>query len=273
MSDVALAPPVPALPAGGRRHAAWAAVRLQFSLMLKIPTTLMVLVTIPSYTVIFLSVTQQADRPDLVGAAVLAPVLIALWGLAVWVSGLVVSFDRWFGVLEGVVATPTPYAVVLFARIFTITVISLVAFVEVWLTAWIGFGVVVGVAHPLEFALTVLVSVAAMAGTAVILSSLYVLSRAAITFGNSASFPIYVLGGVLVPVSLLPDWLQPLSRIVFLSWSSDLLRDALAPAPIKGFWFRLAMIAVLGGLGFAAAHRVLGLVLRKVRETGELAHR
>ena len=273
MSDVAVAPVGVTRVEGGHRHVAWAAVRLQFSLMLKIPTTLMVLVTIPSYTVIFLSVTEQADRPDLIGAAVLAPVLIALWGLAVWVSGLVVSFDRWFGVLEGVVASPTPYAVVLFARILTITVISLVAFVEVWLTAWIGFGVIVPVAHPFEFGLTVVVSVAAMAGTAVILSSMYVLSRMAITIGNSASFPIYVLGGVLVPVSLLPDWLEPLSRIVFLSWSSDLLRDALTAAPVERFWSRLAMIAVLGGIGFAAATRVLGVVLRKVRETGELALR
>ena len=60
------------------------------------------------------------------------------------------------------------------------------------------------------------------------MASLFVLARNAVTFSNSASFPFYVLGGILVPVSLLPHWVRRSSSIVFLSWSADLLRAGAA---------------------------------------------
>ena len=54
------------------------------------------------------------------------------------------------------------------------------------------------------------------------------------------------LGGVLVPVTFLPDWIQPLSRLVFFFWSADLLRDSfLAPEP-QNVGFRLGVIVALG---------------------------
>ncbi|NIR38842.1 MAG: hypothetical protein GWN07_23450, partial [Actinobacteria bacterium] len=64
------------------------------------------------------------------------------------------------------------------------------------------------------------------------------LSRAAITFQSSASYPILLLGGVFVPLSLLPGWVEPLGRLVFLSWSSDALRQATLDPSLDGLWTR-----------------------------------
>lgn len=264
------------VPLTGAR-AAWpafaGAVRIQAPLLLRTPTFLMVQVTVPAYTVIFLSVTTDADRPDLAGAAVLAPVLIALWGFAIWVSGMIVRADRWYGTLEGTVATPTSYATVLAARVLTVTAASGIAFAEAWLTAWIGFDVVVRIHHPWVFVATAMASLLAMAGTAVILGSLFVLSRVANTFASSVSYPFYVLGGVLVPVALLPAWIQPASRLVFLSWSADLLRASLDPGPVVAAGPRVAAVVVLGLAGWGAGAWLLRLVLHRVRVTGELGQR
>ena len=110
----------------------------------------------------------------------------------------------------------------------------------------------------------------AVAGTALIMASLFVLTRSARTFQNSLSYPFYVLGGVLVPVSYLPDWLRPLSSGVFLSWSADLLRASLAPAPVHRLAFRLAMIVLLGLAGLALGRLALGRILDRLRTSGEL---
>jgi ABC-2 type transport system permease protein len=109
-----------------------------------------------------------------------------------------------------------------------------------------------------------------MAGTAVAMASLFVLARNAVTFSNSASFPFYVLGGILVPVSLLPGWIRPVSSIVFLSWSADLLRAALRPSPIHDFAFRLCMVGLLGACGLAVGAYAMGMILTRVRGSGEL---
>src|SRR6266511_528639 len=118
------------------------------------------------------------------------------------------------------------------------------------------------VAAPVGFASVVLGRIATI-----------VLARSAATFSNSLSYPFYVLGGILVPITLLPGWLQPVSKVIFLSWSSRSLRDSLAAAPIQGVGLNLAMIFVLGSATLVLATAMLARVLRQVRQTGELGLR
>jgi ABC-2 type transport system permease protein len=97
------------------------------------------------------------------------------------------------------------------------------------------------------------------------------MTRNAYTFTNSTSFPLYLLGGVFVPVALLPAWVQPISAVLFVSWSSDLLRATVNDAPIDDFWQRLGMVFLLGAISFAVGRVILHYVLRKMRANGELA--
>ena len=233
---------------------------------------LMPLVTAPIMTVIFLSIAQQAGRHDLTGHAVLAPALIALWGTSLFIAGEIIDAERWAGTLEGVVATPTPLGTVVLGRVLAVMAIGSIGFVESWLVAAALFGVVVPIPHPGWFVATLAATIFAMAGTATIMSAVFVLARSARTFQNSLSYPIYVLGGVLVPVSMLPGWVQPLTRLVFLSWASDLFRDTLTDAPLNAPLLRLTVVVALGAAGFALGHRMLQRILSKVRDTGTLAH-
>ncbi|MGH3651311.1 MAG: hypothetical protein ACRDU9_11440, partial [Acidimicrobiia bacterium] len=65
--------------------------------------------------------------------------------------------------------------------------------------------------------------------------------------------------------------IQPISRVIFLSWSSDLLRDSLAPEPVEWLGFRLFMIVLLGGVATAVGWWAVGRMEDHVRETGEVA--
>lgn len=230
---------------------------------------MMVLITVPLYTVVFLLIVQHADRGDLTGHAVLAPVLIALWAMALMVSGELIEDERYGGTLELAIAAPSRFSAVLAGRILAVTTISLVSLLETLAVAWL-FGVSVTIHHPGLFTATLLLTVLATAGTAVIMSSIFVLARSARTFQNSLSYPFYVLGGVIVPVSMLPDWLQPVTRAVYLSWSSDLLRDTVTSAPVDAAAARLTIVATLGLIGYAIGHLLLRRILAKVRGTGEL---
>jgi ABC-2 type transport system permease protein len=247
-----------------------AAARLQLRIIRNDPDYVMPLVTVPLYTITFLAIVRHAGREDLTDYALMAPVLIALWAMSLLCSGEVVADDRWTGSLELAVAAPASYPLTVLARVLTVTGISLVAFAEAWFVARLGFGISVAFPHPTAFVLTILVTVLAMTGTALIMAALFVLTRTTRTFQNSLSFPFYVLGGVLVPVSYLPDWIEPLSAGVFLSWSADLLRDSLAPAPVDELWRRLGMIALLGAAGFALGRLLLWRILDRVRRNGEI---
>lgn len=250
-----------------------AGMRLQLIITRQYAESLLPLITAPLYTVIFLMILRSGGRPDLSGYAVIGPVFIALWWYALFQGGLVVQSDRWAETIELHVTTPTRYAVVVFGRILTTTGVGLLSFVEVWLIGRYVIRAGVTIHHPGILIVTLLATAFAMAATALLLSGLVVFLRNAFALTNSISYPFYVLGGILVPVALLPHWVQPFSRIVFLSWSADLLRASLNPAPVPNAAWRVAMIVVLGAAGFLAAAELLRRILRRVRESGELSRR
>ena len=133
-----------------------AAFRVQLHVMRGDATQVQVLVLVPLFTIIFLEIVREAGRHDLTSYAVMAPVLIAMWGLSLSSAGEVIEDDRWQGTLELAVASPTPFALVVLGRVVAVTSVAMFAFVEVWIVAWLVFGVVVDVHHPLAFAIAVL---------------------------------------------------------------------------------------------------------------------
>ena len=248
-----------------------AGCRIQLQFMTAYPDSLIPFFTAPLFTVIFTMVFKHAGRSDLTAYAAIAPVFIALWWLALFNSGWTITIERWNGTLEMLVAAPSSFGAVVFGRIATTTLLGVVSFFEAWLIARVIFGTQVAIEHVGTFVLTVVVTLLAMAGTAVGMAAVFVLARNAVTFSNSASYPFYVLGGILVPVSVLPHWVRPLSSVVFLSWSADLLRASLRAAPVHDLWFRLGMIALLGTCGYFVGLAALRVILVKVRAKGELS--
>jgi ABC-2 type transport system permease protein len=233
---------------------------------------LVALVTAPMMTLVFLAITRHAGRDDLAPYAVLAPALIVLWAVALIIAGEIVTRERENGSLEALIATPAPLPAVITGRIAAVTLLSLTGFAESWLAAWAVFGVVVPVRHPAAFAAALVVTALAMAGTSSMMAALFVLARSARAFQNSLNYPFYVLGGVMVPVSFLPGWLEPISRAVFLSWSADLLRDALGPAAIPYLLPRLGAVLGLGLAGYAAGIWLLRRATDRLRRTGSLSY-
>lgn len=243
----------------------------QLRLLRRSPGDLIALATTPLLTVVFLAVVEHNGRPDLAVNAVLAPALIALWGMSLLIAGDMIDAERATGTFEVLVATPARLWPLFTGRVLVVTVVSLLGLVESWLVATVVFGVPLRVAHPGLFAVTLLATVLAMSGHAGVMTSLFVLSRSARIFQNSLSFPFYVLGGVLVPVALLPAFLRPVSTVVFLSWSADLLRDSLRPATPDSPVLRVGMVLGLGAAGAALSWWLLSVVLRRARRTGTIA--
>jgi ABC-2 type transport system permease protein len=246
-----------------------AGARIQLAFFRAYPDALIPFFTAPMFSVIFQMIFKHAGRQDLTGYAAVAPVFIALWWMALFNSGWTITMERWNGTIEMLVAAPSSFAAVIFGRITTTTLAGIVSFGETWIVARL-FGTTIHIEHRWAFLATIVVTLAAMAGTAVAMASMFVLARNAVTFSNSASFPFYVLGGILVPVSLLPHWVRPVSSIVFLSWSADLLRAGLRPTPIHDFGFRLGMVGLLGACGLGVGVWAMQVILRRVRSTGEL---
>ncbi|WP_406003005.1 ABC transporter permease [Streptomyces sp. NBC_00829] len=245
-----------------------AALRQQAQLLRRSPGDLVSLVITPLYAVIFLAITEHAGRSGLTAYAVVAPPVMALWSMALLVSGNIVDSERSGGTLEALLATPASLTTVISARVCTVTLISLAGVPESWLVARLLFDVTLPVPHPVLFTVVMLSTALATAGTATALSTLFVLARAARAYQNSLNYPLYILGGIIVPVALLPHWLHPLTHVVFLSWSSELLRDCLAEPPVHAVLPRLGAVLGLGAAAYLLGSLGLRRAVDRLRATG-----
>ncbi|MGH9189557.1 MAG: ABC transporter permease [Acidimicrobiales bacterium] len=224
----------------------------------------------PFFAVIFLGVVRAAHREDLTSFAVVAPVLITLWAMSLEISGDIIDSDRGVGILEGVVATSVGLPTVVWGRVLAVTLLSGIAVAETWLVARVGFGADIVIHHPTVFGATLVATVLATAATASVMAGVFVMARTARTFQNTMNFPVYLLAGVIVPVSFLPEWVRPVSRLIFLSWSADLLRASLSPQPVVDVVPKLVAILLLGTAGALLGRVALRVVLHRVRSLGTL---
>lgn len=249
------------------------AFRLQLSFFRNLPNSLIPVLTGPLFALVFTMVLRHGGRGDLSGYAVVAPFYMSLWWFAIFSGGFVIQSERWVGTVDYLLAAPVGFASVVMGRISAMMVVGAAAFAEVWLFGRYVLRADVTIHHPYVFVASLVLTLFAMTTTALLLANLFVLSRTAVTFSNSASYPVYLLGGILVPIELLPGWLQPASDLVFMSWSARLLRDSLTSGPVDGVAGGIGMLALhaLAALGLATA--VMSRLLRNARRTGELALR
>lgn len=247
------------------------AFRTQLSLALRTPNYWMVLISTPPQVILFLSVVDAFDRPDLVTNALMAPVLMNMWSTSLWTGGAVMRDDRWLGLLEIHAASPQPYGLVVASRVAAVVMLSLLVIPVTLLTAILTYGVDVEINHPGLLLVTMAATALAVTGTGIIFSSMTILSRAAVTFQAAASYPFLLLGGVFVPLELLPAWAQPFGRLVFLSWASDLIRDSVGDRAVDDVAFRLGVLVLLGAVGFIVGQRLIRVVLHRVRSSGEIS--
>ncbi|HXJ43320.1 MAG TPA: ABC transporter permease [Bryobacteraceae bacterium] len=225
------------------------------------------LIIVPFFALTFLAIMLESGRRSLLGYALLAPVLITLWQMALTVAGELINRDKYLGILEAVVATPAPFALVMVGRVTVVTAFGLVGFAESWLVAFAVFHIAIPIRYPEVLVATLLAAAFAAAGTALLFSAVFALKESARVYQNSITFPFYLLGGILVPVAYLPAWVQPISRGVFLSWAADLLRDSLGSSTPIDVPYRVGMVLLLGGagtvLGWLLIHRMVDYLRRE----------
>jgi ABC-2 type transport system permease protein len=225
----------------------------------------------PLLALIFGGIVISTGRRGLLPTVILGAGLMGMWMVCVQHGGEIIAAERSAGTFEALESTPALLRLVVLGRVTVVTAVTLLALPEAWLLALVVFRTPIGIPHPALFAAAVLLVLAGLHATAILFAAMFVLARNALVMQNAMAYPIYLLGGLLVPVSVLPGWLQAVSRLIFLSWGSDLLRAALSPVPPADVGGRLIALAVTVAALAAIGQVVFGMVLRRSRINGTMS--
>ena len=193
----------------------------------------------------------------------LAPGIIAQSAMFIAIFyGIQIIWERDAGVLNKLLVTPTPRSALITGKAFAAGVKSVIQAVVVILIA-----ALLGVAltwNPLKLI--------AVAGIVILGSAFFsclsmtiagiVLSRDRLMgIGQAITMPLFFGSNALYPVSVMPGWLQVVSKFNPLSYEVDALRGLLIGAHAH-VALDFAVLALAAALGIAAASSLLGRLAR-----------
>jgi ABC-2 type transport system permease protein len=176
--------------------------------------------------------------------------LMGIWSSTLFGSGGAIQWQRWMGTLESLVAAPPPFIFVLAPLTVATSTIGLYALAATLLWGRLLFGVPIHFVHPWLFALAVPATVVALGFMGLLLASTFILYRNANALSNLLEYPIWLITGLLVPLSLLPGWVHPLSWLLAPTWGVRAIREAALggdPLPAIGMCAALALAYLVLG--------------------------
>jgi len=149
--------------------------------------------------------------------------MTGLWSGLLFISGNSINLERWTGMLETLVGTPTPLEVIVFGKNLANVVQSLISMIFGYFLAAFIFGYTLRIEQPLLFILSLFFSVIAFISFGLVIAPIFVMNRSVQQWQNALAFPVYILCGFLFPIALLPGWTTPLSYLLPPYWAARAL--------------------------------------------------
>lgn len=230
-----------------------AAFRFHFKATLRSSSTVMFLLLVPIvYATIAFYMYRAGASEEAVLWLALSAGIMGLWSTTLAGSGMALQRERWSGTLELLFATPPPFAAVLTGVALATSAAGLYSLVATLVWGRLFFDVPLDVAHPVYFAVSVPATVLALGLFGLFLASTFILYRQTYALVNLFEYPVWLITGLLVPLSLLPGWVEPLAWAIGPTWGIKAIHESTTggdPLP------ELAAAVALG-----AVYLVLGMV-------------
>jgi ABC-2 type transport system permease protein len=152
--------------------------------------------------------------------------LMGMWSSTLFGSGGAIQWQRWQGTLELLIGAPPPFILTMVPLTIATATTGLYAIVATLFWGRMLFGVPLDLVHPWLFALALPVTTIGLGLLGLVLASTFVLYRQASAFSNLLEYPVWLVSGLLVPVSLLPGWAGPISWVLAPTWGVKAVRES-----------------------------------------------
>ena len=210
----------------------------------------------------------RAGSPDALLYASLGASVMGVWGAVSTAAGSAMQRERWQGTLELLVTAPAPFPLVMLPVTIAMSTLGLYSMAATLLWGRLAFGIGVHIVHPLVFCIAVVVTVLSIGVTGFLMAVSFVRYRTAWALGNLFEYPVWLICGFLVPLSLFPGWVQPLAWVLAPTWGVNAIREAaLGGSPLPD----LALCAAIGAACLALGVAVSETVLKSARARATLA--
>jgi ABC-2 type transport system permease protein len=211
---------------------------------------------------------RGTDDATLVTAAV-GSALMGIWSLTTTAGAATLGHHRRLGILELLVAAPAPFWQAIVPITIATAGIGIYSLVTGLVYVRVLFGVPVAVHDWPAFLVSVPPTIVSMGMLGFLFCAAFVRFRHSWAVGNLFEFPVWTITGLLIPLAVLPTWVEPLAWVAAPTWGMNALRASALGG--SSAWDDIAMCVLL-----SVVYAVLGMMLMRVflqsaRRAGTLA--
>ncbi|GAB3371032.1 ABC transporter permease [Micromonospora halotolerans] len=194
--------------------------------------------------------------------------LMGVWSSVLFGSGGAIQNQRWQGTLEMLMLAPRPPALVIFPITLSTAVTGTYAMLATLLWGRLLYGVPLTFAHPLLFLVAAPGCVLGLGMFGLLLASTFVLMRNANALANTLEYPIWLVSGMLVPLTVLPGWTGPIAAALPTTWGARAVHEAASGGPV---WPSLGICLAISLGCLASGALMMTYVERRARAAATLA--
>ncbi|MEV6166750.1 ABC transporter permease [Streptomyces sp. NPDC051954] len=193
----------------------------------------------------------------------LAPGIIAQSAMFIAIFyGIQIIWERDAGILNKLLVTPTPRAALTTGKAFAAGVKSLIqAVVVIVIAALLGVSMTWNPLRLLGVAVVVVLGAAFFSCLSMTIAGIVLSRDRLMGIGQAITMPLFFGSNALYPLSVMPGWLQTVSKFNPLSYQVDALRGLLLGTDAH-LATDFAVLVVAAALGIAAASALLGRLAR-----------
>lgn len=197
--------------------------------------------------------------------------LAGLWSGTVFFSSFNINGERWGGTLEEIVGSPTHLATVIIGKTLANTAMSLSSMLFSYPLAALLFGYRLTIAHPFLFAVSLLLTALALISLGLVIAPVMSLNVGTALWANALEFPVYILGGFLFPVALLPAWTTPISYALSPYWAARALHaTSSGGVPLNDVFISWGLLVGFSVVYWFVSAWLFRVLLRRAREEATL---
>ncbi|WP_412543004.1 ABC transporter permease [Longispora sp. K20-0274] len=211
---------------------------------------------------------RASDHPQNMVTAAVGAGLMGIWSQVLFGSGGAIQRQRWTGTLEMLVIAPRPAALTIVPITVATGIRGGYTMVATLGWGWAVYGVQPSFAHPLLFMVSVAACITGLGMFGLLLASTFVLTRNANAICNTLEYPIWLLSGMLVPITVLPGWTAPVANVLPTTWGARAVHEAAVGGAV---WPAVGLCLLISAVYFTLGALSMSYVERRARITATLA--
>ena len=195
--------------------------------------------------------------------------MMGVWSTTLFGCGGAIAWQRWEGTLELLVNAPSRYDYILVGQTFGAVTLGFYGIGSTIAWGVVLFGMPLEATFPLVLPLGLAAAIISLGALGMLIATTFVLYRHANALGNLLEYPIWLVAGLLVPLTFLPFWVTPISWLLAPTWGMEAIRGSATGTEPP--WLAIAMCLVLAVVYYLLARITLVYVLRKARRDATLS--